>query len=149
MRDAEIAALPIRELAHPEGCHVFLWVTSPKFFLIPAITKAWGARYSGRAFLWVKQNAETLWKSLGYTTRKNCEDCWLFKFGRPPRLFANVHEVIIAPRRELSRKPDEAYARIEQYSAGPRADLFARERRAGWDAFGDQLDEVAWLKAAE
>ena len=32
--------------------------TSPKFFLIPAITKAWGARYSGRAFLWVKQNAD-------------------------------------------------------------------------------------------
>ena len=30
-------------------------------------------------------------------------------------------------RREHSRKPDEAYARIEQYSAGPRADLFARE----------------------
>ena len=39
----------LRELTHPEG--LFLWVTPPKFFLIPAITKAWGARYSGRAFL--------------------------------------------------------------------------------------------------
>jgi len=34
--------------------------TPPKFFRIPTITKAWGARYSGRAFLWVKQNADGL-----------------------------------------------------------------------------------------
>jgi len=45
----------------------------------------------------------------------------------------------------FSRKPDEAYARIEQYSAGPRADLFARERRRGWDFFGDEL---VWKDAA-
>ena len=30
----------------------------PKFFLIPAITKAWGARCSGRAFFWAKQKAD-------------------------------------------------------------------------------------------
>ena len=39
----------------------------------------------------------------------------------------------------VSRKPDEAYARIEQYSAGPRADLFARERRRGWDFLTEAL----------
>jgi len=37
---------------------MFLWVTSPKFFQIPAIVKAWGARYSGRAFLWIKQTKD-------------------------------------------------------------------------------------------
>ena len=39
----------------------------------------------------------------------------------------DVHEVILAPVREHSRKPDEAYSRIERYCAGPRLELFARE----------------------
>ena len=49
-------------------------------------------------------------------------------------------EVILAPVREHSRKPDEFYRRVERYCDGPFADLFARERRPGWDAWGDQID---------
>jgi N6-adenosine-specific RNA methylase IME4 len=61
-----------------------------------------------------------------------------------PRSFAPPIYTGIDPH-AVSRKPDEAYARIEQYSAGPRADLFARERRRGWDFFGDEL---VWKDAA-
>jgi N6-adenosine-specific RNA methylase IME4 len=49
-------------------------------------------------------------------------------------------DVILAPVREHSRKPDEFYERVEQFAPGPRLDSFARQRRPGWDAGGDQLN---------
>jgi hypothetical protein len=54
---------------------------------------------------------------------------------RPP-------SVISAPRREHSRKPDEAYALIEaMYPALPRLELFGRQRRPGWDVWGNETDK--------
>jgi N6-adenosine-specific RNA methylase IME4 len=97
MSDREIAALPVADLLHPDGGWIFLWVTSPKFYpptssgrlLSPAdLVRPWGARYSARAFVWVKMKksaanglpfgitADSLHRGLGYTTRKNAEDCW-------------------------------------------------------------------------
>lgn len=44
--------------------------------------------------------------------------------------------------RQHSRKPDEAYAFLEALTPkARRADLFARQRRPGWDAWGDELDK--------
>jgi N6-adenosine-specific RNA methylase IME4 len=58
--------------------------------------------------------------------------------GSPKRLAANVFEIIVAPRRESGRKPDEIYSRIERYSSGPRLDLFPRESHDGWIPYGDE-----------
>jgi N6-adenosine-specific RNA methylase IME4 len=41
--------------------------------------------------------------------------------------------------RQHGRKPDEQYERIERLVAGPYLELFARERRAGWDAWGNEV----------
>jgi N6-adenosine-specific RNA methylase IME4 len=49
-----------------------------------------------------------------------------------------VPKLLIAPRREHSRKPDETYSRIERLLPGPYLELFARQSRPGWDGFGDQ-----------
>src|SRR5262249_44563904 len=76
---------------------------------------------------------------MGFTTRKNAEDCLLFRTGMPTRLARDVREVIISPVREHSRKPNEAIARIEQFCPGPRVELFAREAGIGWDAWGDEV----------
>jgi N6-adenosine-specific RNA methylase IME4 len=50
-----------------------------------------------------------------------------------------VHQVILAPRREHSRKPDEIHERIERLLPGPYGELDAREERAGWDVWGDEV----------
>ena len=71
-------------------------------------------------------------------TRKNTEQCWVATRGRPKRLDASVRELIIAPRRLHSQKPDEARKRIERMFAGPYLEMFARESHAGWDSWGDQ-----------
>mgnify|MGYP005811951649 CR=1 FL=1 len=165
MTDAEIAAFPIELVAHPEGCNFFVWITSPidgpRFW--EKIWPAWkqrGLRYSGRAFVWIKTHAvlahggeplfihrDSLHKGQGFTTRKGAEDCLLFKTGRPPRLSKNIHEVIISPLREHSRKPEEAYARIEKYSPGPLADVFSRRSRPGWDAWGNEAGKFDGVAA--
>lgn len=47
--------------------------------------------------------------------------------------------MIIAPKREHSRKPDEMRKMIETVSYEPRIELFARERWKGWDACGNEI----------
>ena len=66
--------------------------------------------------------------------------CLLATRGRPKRLARDIPQLIVAPRREHSRKPDEARTRIERLVCGLYVELFARERAPGWDAFGDELD---------
>ena len=75
---------------------------------------------------------------LGFWTRANPEPCLLATRGAPKRLAGDVPKLLIAPRRQHSRKPDETYARIERLLPGPYLELFARQSRAGWDGFGDQ-----------
>jgi N6-adenosine-specific RNA methylase IME4 len=79
----------------------------------------------------------------GFSTRKNAEVCWLGHRGRPQRKSKAVRELIVAPRREHSRKPDEIYSRIEALCDGPYLELFARQRWPGWTCFGDESGKFA------
>jgi N6-adenosine-specific RNA methylase IME4 len=52
-----------------------------------------------------------------------------------------VPQVIFAPRRENSQKPEEQYERIERLVKGPYLEFFARGRRPGWDqVYGLEAD---------
>ncbi len=52
-----------------------------------------------------------------------------------------ISSCIIAPRREHSRKPEEARERIVQlFGDIPRIELFAREKTKGWDSIGYDID---------
>jgi N6-adenosine-specific RNA methylase IME4 len=148
----EIAALPLRDLAHPDGCHLFEWTSGPHLPKACALMDHWGFKYSSIAFTWVKLRRgldpdqfcllteSDFHKGLGLTTRKQCELVLLGRRGNCRRISKRVYEVILAPVREHSRKPDEFYRRVERYCDGPYVDLFARERRVGWAAWGNQVD---------
>jgi N6-adenosine-specific RNA methylase IME4 len=142
MSVAEIAALPVVELAAPD-CVLFLWATWP---LMPAafhVVEAWGFKYKTCAFTWLKADPDRCpvlpFMGNGYWTRANVEVCLLAVRGRPQRLHADVRQAIVAPRRAHSQKPDEIYGRIERLVAGPYCELFARTRRKNWAAWGDEL----------
>ena len=141
----------VLDLVHPDGAWLFMWITSPHMPQALELGKAWGFKYSARAFVWIKthrRNVEgqaamfihpgSMHIGTGYTTRKNAEDVLLFRRGQPKREARDVRELIFAPPREHSRKPDETFERIERYCAGPRVELFAREERPGWDAWGNE-----------
>jgi len=142
----DIGAIPDPNVV-ADNAILFLWITGP-FLSIGAhipLMKAWGFKPSGMGFVWIKLNprAATLFvieqdlaTGGGFTTRKNAEFCLIGKRGRSVRESRSIHEVIIEPRREHSRKPEQFYDRAEAYAAGPRLELFARQSRPGWDAFG-------------
>ena len=151
----QIKDLPIVDLASPLGCHLFLWTTGPNLPLAFDVIKAWGFKYSGMAFTWAKlkqsHNANQLrilpsldgdfHVGLGLTTRKNCEFCLLARRGNARRNAKNIRELIIAPRREHSRKPDETYERIERYADGPYLELFGRQQRPNWTVRGNEKEK--------
>lgn len=150
---AEIEALPVRELAAPDA-HLMLWITGPMLTIgahLP-IMKAWGFKPSSLVFVWVKLKASIdtrqlrivrefesdLHVGLGLTSRQNAEYVVLGRRGNARRISKAVRQVILSPRRQHSRKPDQFYDRAMQYADGPYLELFSRETRAGWSTWGNQ-----------
>jgi N6-adenosine-specific RNA methylase IME4 len=143
MRSTDIQAMRPRidEWAAPH-CALFLWVTAPCLPEGIAVMEAWGFRYVTIALTWVKTTrAGAPAFGMGRYTRGNVELCLLGIRGRMPVLAHDVSQVILAPRRDHSRKPDEQYQRIERLYDGPYLELFARRRRPGWDAWGNEVQE--------
>jgi len=139
---ATIKALPVLDFA-ARDCALFLWTTDTHLDRSLEVITAWGFTFKTVGFYWVKTNAVagSYFTGCGWWTRCNPEMCLLATRGRPKRLDNSVKKLIVAPRREHSRKPDEAYDAIKRLVAGPYLELFARTRRDGWDLdHSDQPD---------
>lgn len=149
MKMADIRALPVRELAAPD-CALFLWTSAPFLDQSIGVMKAWGFRYVSIAFTWLKLQKrhrdalfldKDVFIAMGHTSRKSTEICLLGKRGSPNRLSRSVHEVIIAARREHSRKPEAFYDRAVALYSGPAIDVFSRQARDGWFQFGNEANK--------
>lgn len=137
----DLLGLPVADIAAPD-CALFMWVVDSHFDVAMDLGRAWGFGFKTRAFEWLKLTSQGNPRiGMGYWTRKQTETCLLFTRGAPRRCSRGVRSLIQAPRREHSRKPDEQYERIEALVAGPYAELFARHRRPGWDAWGLEVDK--------
>ena len=143
---ADIKALPVWELA-AENCALLLWTTPPFLRQSLDVMAAWRFRFVSIGFTWLKLKKAhadeffmdgDMFISLGHTTRKSTEVCLLGKRGRPPRLNRDVEEVILAARREHSRKPETFYKRCEALYPGPHLELFSRTDRSGWSTWGNE-----------
>jgi len=151
MRVDDIAALPIGDLA-ADDCALFLWMSWPQLLDALRVIDAWGFEYKSCAFAWMKARIDQIemfddakidQMGMGYWTRANSEVCLLATRGNPERVDRGVRQAIIEPRREHSRKPDCVYGRIERLVGGPYLELFARTRRPGWDAWGNEVERFA------
>jgi N6-adenosine-specific RNA methylase IME4 len=138
----QLAELPVATIAGAD-CFLFLWIPLRSVFLVEPLMRAWGFAFSGAGFVWIKQNKSGVgwFMGGGYGTRHNAEICWLGRRGSPQRKSKGVRELIIAPRREQSRKPDEVYQRIEALCAGPFVELNARQQWPGWICVGDEAEK--------
>ena len=143
MPTAEIMAMPVGELAAPH-CALFLWVYGSMLPDAMQVMDAWGFRYVSHGS-WAKQSptGRTWSFSTGYTFRGGSEVYLLGFRGRPKRLAANVRNLVVAPVREHSRKPDELRDNAGRMYGGPHLELFAREAMPGWTAWGDQVTRFA------
>jgi N6-adenosine-specific RNA methylase IME4 len=141
MSNAEIAALPVGDLAAPE-CALYLWVTNPRMFghvnrhrdpIAPIdMVEMWGFTYI-TLLTWVKSGPP----GMGFHFRGNTEHVIYATRGKlsiPSD--RRVTNVIHAPRRGHSEKPDAFLDVVEAVSPGPYVELFSRRPRFGWDSWG-------------
>lgn len=121
-----------------EDAHLWMWATSNHLKDALWLIEALGFSYKTHA-VWVKTGNI----GLGQYLRMQHE---LLLFAVKGKGYAartgarNLTSVIEAPRGRHSAKPEEAYALIEARSHGPRMELFARKQRAGWSAWGNDVE---------
>ena len=129
----QICSLPINNLAR-EDAILFLWVTSP---LMPEgfkVCQAWGFKYK-TSFIWIKNTAP----SMGWYVRTKHEVLFLATKRTCDHPKNKFDSVFFSKRSKYSQKPFCVYEMIERMYPGPYLELFAREKRRGWDAWGNEV----------
>lgn len=131
----EICLLPVAEIATPDSV-LFLWTTSPKLAESMQVIEAWSYTYK-TCMVWDKERM-----GMGYYARQQHELLLIATRGAVPVPDpANRPPSVIRARRdnEHSAKPAEFYEVIERmYPDLPKIELFARNRRTGWAAWGNE-----------
>lgn len=136
-----IKLLPINDIAD-KNCVLFMWCTFPYLNEQIKLFEHWGFKYRTLGFSWIKTNPKNgkPFFGVGYYAKSNCEVCLMGIRGKMKPVSNKVSSVIISPRREHSRKPDEAAERIvELFGDIPRIELFARHKKKGWNIWGNEL----------
>lgn len=137
----DIKGLQISEIAD-DNCVLFLWSTYPQLPNALSVIEAWGFRYFGLAFEWIKKTAKgNDFFGMGYWTRANPECCLLAIKGKPKPQSHSVRQLLYAPIDKHSKKPQEARDRIVELCGDvPRIELFARNKTPGWDVWGNEVE---------
>ena len=147
--DETIVTLPIPQLLSKKGI-LFLWTTSPKLDVAMECLKAWELYYRGIAFTWVKCRkdgkpigAQGIRPSIIKPTAEYVIAASRVAKGRPLKLHnEGVPNVILAPKREHSQKPDVIHDHLESmYPDCSKLEMFARSSRPGWDVWGNEVDK--------
>jgi len=134
----EIAALPID--AAPDA-HLYLW--TPSGFLPDAfrVVAAWGFRYS-TTLVWAKR---PIGFGLGGAYGIATEFVLFARRGKLPAIgrvgrnwfdWKRPYDKRGKPRH--SAKPPAFFDLVQTVSPGPYLEMFARDSRPGWDAWGDE-----------
>ena len=141
----DICRIPVDKIADKNSV-LLLWTTYPKIKDALYLIDHWGFKYKTVAFTWVKENknSDSVFWGLGNYTRSNAEICLLATKGSGvKRENADVHQVIISPIMEHSKKPIEIKYRIDRlFGDVERIELFAREQYGSWSHYGDELSET-------
>ena len=116
--------------------HLYMWATASHLQDALWLMSACGFVYKSNV-VWVKDRI-----GLGQYFRMRHE---LLLFGTRGRGFAcktqtkTIQSVIESPRGKHSAKPVEFIELIESRSIGPYLEIFARQRRAGWTVWGNEV----------
>lgn len=146
-----IKALPVGDVAAADAA-LFLWVVQPMLPEALSLIAAWGFTFKTVGYYWIKIKGgqdrlfyagDDVKKGLGYHTRAGAEQCWIATRGRGyERLSQGEAQVVFSPLRQHSRKPDEIAESIVRLTGDvPKLELFARTRRPGWDAAGNEVEK--------
>jgi N6-adenosine-specific RNA methylase IME4 len=131
----DICNLEVAKIAN-DDCVLFLWATNPKLQEAFLVIDSWGFEYKTN-MVWVKDKI-----GMGYYARSQHELLLIATKGSVPVPVAEFRpsSVIYSDRDQHSKKPDGVYEIIEKmYPEYSKVELFARNKREGWEAWGNQL----------
>lgn len=131
----ELADLPdeCESLKISENSHLYLWTTAGMLRDAFVLLEAWGYTYKTN-LVWVKPQI-----GMGNYFRVSHEHILFGVRGDAGRTQdRTLRSWFEAPREKHSHKPLSFYDIVEKASPGPYLDVFARERRFGWDVWGNE-----------
>ena len=114
---------------------VFLWTTHKFLPIAFDILTHWQLDYKA-TMVWDKVNI-----GMGNWFRMQCEFCLVGIKNKPFWNNTRFSELIKEKRREHSRKPDSFFNLINEICAGRKLEYFSREKREGWDVFGNDVNK--------
>jgi len=138
---SEIADLPVKSIAE-KACVLCVWVPVPMKVEIARsdILKNWGFTYKTTVF-WRKKKRN----GIGYWYRGVVEENWLCIRGKVKAFGVQKPNIIESIPRIHSQKPEEFFQLVEpsikKFDLNPKIELFCRQRRPGWDSWGNQIQE--------
>jgi len=120
---------------------LYLWATAPKLPEAMSVMKNWGFTYKTN-MVWIKPTI-----GLGYHARGKHELLMVGTRGNfhPPGAQSRYQSVINASKGEHSKKPNLVYSIIEEAyppSEYKLIELFARNKRDGWESWGNELSDT-------
>lgn len=138
-----IKAMRVGDLAKPDSA-LIMWATAPMLPQALEVMAAWGFTFK-TAGAWAKESksGEKIAFGTGYVYRSAAEFYLLGTLGNPQIKSRSVRNLIWAPVREHSRKPEQMHADVEALFDGPYLELFARAPRTGWTVWGNQIEKFA------
>ena len=135
MELVDIKTLKVAEICY-EDAVLFLWTTPPKLPEALEVMEAWGFEYKTNA-VWVKEGRI----GMGYWWRNQHEHLLVGTRGTfsPPSPENRLSSVIEASREAHSVKPVTVAEYLKKlYPDHAKIELFARNQRKGWFAWGNQ-----------
>lgn len=142
MTDEELLILPVENLTSNNSA-LFLWVVNSRLDFGIEVLKRWGFSYKTIVFNWVKTAKESGIPNcrLGYWTLGGSELCLLGVRGSMKPAQHNIRQVVLHHRIGHSVKPAVFRDNIVKlFGDLPRIELFAREKTAGWDVWGNEVE---------
>lgn len=141
----QIAALKIPSA---DDCHLYLWTINRYVDEAFDVARAWGFKYS-TLLTWAKNpmggglggcygisTEHVLFCRRGTLPAKCDVNTTWFNWKRPYKNGYPQH----------SAKPPEFYGMVEQVSPGPYLEMFARQPRAGWSVWGNEVKSDVEIK---
>jgi len=130
MNTEDICALKIPSA---ENSHLYLWTPNAMLKNALKVMEAWGFEYK-TCITWVKRHS-----IFGYYFKGQTEQLLFGVCGREKPRNRCQTTLLRGQSGHHSQKPVEAYVMIEAVSSGPRLELFARNKREGWDVWGNEV----------
>jgi len=130
----DIKNFPLKDLVE-EGCHIYLWTTHKHLRDALELFETWSVNYEC-LLTWVKNVGFT-----PYSWMYSTEHVLFGRIGSLELLKKGERLDFHAKVREHSRKPDEFYELVKRVSPKPRIDIFSRERREGFEQYGNEVNK--------